>query len=122
MKMPCSVSRKKNVKASNGRVEPIQEKKLGRRSTCGLNRSAKVSRQRELMPSATTTRSALRMAGASGEISRWYSISTPGERARRPRIFTSVPREQLGWPGQPGHDAREPHHNYFKPKASTSQA
>ena len=26
MKMPCSVSRKKNVKASNGRVEPIQAK------------------------------------------------------------------------------------------------
>ena len=58
MKMPCSVSRKKNVKASNGRVEPIQEKKFGRRSTLGLNRSAKASRMRELMPSATTTRSA----------------------------------------------------------------
>ena len=41
MKMPCSVSRKKKVKASNGRVEPIQEKKFGRKSTLGLNLSAK---------------------------------------------------------------------------------
>src|SRR2546422_8453935 len=41
-----------------------------------------------------STRSALRMTGSSGEISRWYSISTPKARARRPRIFKSVAREQ----------------------------
>ena len=82
------------MKASNGRVEPIHEKKFGRRSTLGLNRSAKASRMRELMPSATTTRSASRIAGSSGETSDWYLISTPSERARRPRIFSNVPREQ----------------------------
>src|SRR6266581_967895 len=49
--MRCFVSRKKNVNASNGRVEPIQEKKFGRKFTFGLNLSAKVSRKRELLPS-----------------------------------------------------------------------
>src|SRR5262249_44187264 len=94
MKMPCSVSRKKKVKAANGGGGPIQEKKLARRSTLGLNLAAKASRMRELIPSATTTRSASRVMGSSGEISDWYRISTPRERARRPKIFNSVPREQ----------------------------
>src|SRR4029078_3701518 len=98
MKRRVSVSQKKNVKASNGRVEPIQEKKFGRRSTLGLNRSAKASRRRELPPPATTTRPASLIAVSSGETSDWYLISTPSERARRPRIFSSVPREQ---PQQP---------------------
>src|SRR5262249_20976656 len=93
MKIPCSVSREKKVKGWNGRVEPIEEKKLGRRSTLGLNLPAKASRMRELIPSATTTRSASRVMGSSGEISDWYRISTPRERARRPKIFNSVPRE-----------------------------
>ena len=45
---------------------------------------------------------------------------SPVIRGLDPRIH--LVREKMGWPGQPGHDAREPHHNYFKPKASTSQA
>src|ERR1700730_13611217 len=61
MKMPNSVSLKKNVKASNGRVEPIQANLFGRRSTLGRNASACCARMRELMPSAATTRSALRV-------------------------------------------------------------
>src|SRR5262249_8652896 len=68
-KVPCSVSREEKVKGANGRVEPIQGKKLGRRSTLGLNFPAKASRMRELMPSATTTTSASRLMGSSGEIS-----------------------------------------------------
>jgi hypothetical protein len=42
---------------------------FGRRSMLGRNCSAKVSRTRELMPSAATTRSAPRMFGAVGETS-----------------------------------------------------
>ena len=51
MKMPYLVSRKKKVKASKGRVDPIQVNLFGRRSICGLKCSLKVSRTRELMPS-----------------------------------------------------------------------
>ena len=50
-------------------LDPIQEKKFGRKSTLGLNLLAKASRMRELMPSATTTRSASWVMGSSGEIS-----------------------------------------------------
>ena len=94
MKMPFGVSRKKNVKASNGRVEPIQENLFGRRSTLGLKRPSNVLRTSELMPSAPITRSASHESVSISVMSRWYSISTPSDCARRLRIFSSDAREQ----------------------------
>jgi len=56
--MPSGVSRKKYLNASSGFVDPSQVNLFGRRSTLGLKCAWCCSRILELMPSATTTRSA----------------------------------------------------------------
>ena len=82
MKMPCSVSRKKKVKASNGRVEPIQVNLLRPQVDARLElRRRSVSRMRELMPSAATTRSASRVALEVG-IDLGLELQLDAERAR----------------------------------------
>ncbi len=58
MNTPSVVSRNEKVKASSGRVDPIQANRIGRRSTSGWKWTRKVSRTMELMPSAATIRSA----------------------------------------------------------------
>src|SRR5438045_710504 len=76
-----SVSWKINVKASSGRVEPIQANLFERRSTSGWKWSIYLSRKRLLMPSASTTRSASAKR-ASSSISVSKSRLTPSSRAR----------------------------------------
>src|SRR6266481_272982 len=93
MNGPHSVSWKMKVKASSGRVEPIQANTLERRSTSGWKCSIYLSRKRLLMPSANTTRSASAKR-ASSSMSASNVKVTPSSRARSCRIKSSLRREQ----------------------------
>ncbi len=102
--MPCSVSLKKYLKASSGRVEPSHTNLFGRRSTEGLKCSLYASRVRELMPSAATMRS---LSGKSSTLaSAWKRKSTPSSRQRACRSLSSVTREQPQKPFPPQRRAR----------------
>ena len=93
MKGPQAVSWKMNVKASSGRVDPIQANRFGLRSIAGWKWSANLSRKRLLMPSATTTRST--PATSSSCVISVPSMSlTPSSTARSLKMRRRVRREQ----------------------------
>ena len=93
MKMPYSVSRKKNVKASNGRVEPIQANLFGRKSM-RLEMIRESVAHARIEPSAATIRSASRNV-ASDAIDFVLEFQLHAKRrARSCKSFSSVVRAQ----------------------------
>ena len=80
MKMPCSVSSKKNEKASSGRVDPIQAKWLGRTSTSGCEDADFAGFEKRRKQSRKRNR--LRGIGLSNTIERAAAPGTEGAEVR----------------------------------------